>query len=235
MKTGVLLVELCIARRSHYDKFKQISQKDKCVNVDDFHKLPIELRRVIKDGGSAYHISSTGPSDFEKYTQQMNQRMTDRMVTERSDELDEYLEECKETPAPVIIPARQLELSGYDFDGNIEREHPHLWDKVSETFRCEPHDYVYCCIDIFQAINKYRFGWDRTVYYGPEGSHNKWFYIFAIDPDTLNMLNFQPVGFGYIDPYFKKSDCPVKVHSCFKVTYDGNDIGNATFKKVYPK
>jgi len=218
--------------RSLEDKWKQLLLMDKCVNVDDFRKLPTELRHMIKDGGYAYHISSTGPNDFAAYTQSINQRMIDQMVTKRTIELDEYLEECQDTSAPVIIPASQLESSGYDFSGHIEREHPHLWDKVSETFRCTLHDYVYCCTEIFQAINKYRFAWDRTNYYGPHGSHNKWFYIFAIDPDTLNMLNFQPVGLGYIDPYFKKSDCPVKVHSCFRVAYDGNDISNATFERV---
>jgi hypothetical protein len=217
------------------EKFKQISQKDKCVNVNDFRNLPIELKGIINDVGYAYHISSTGPSHFAAYTQQINQHMTDRMVTERTIELDEYLEECQDTSAAVIIPASQLESSGYDFSGHIEREHPHLWNKVSETFRCTLHDYVYCCVDLFEAINKYRFGLDRTMYYGPKGSHNKWFYIHAIDPDTFKMLNFQPVGLGYVDMHFKKSDCPVKVHSCFKVTYDGNDLSNASFKKVYPK
>ena len=216
------------------DKWKQLLLQDKCVNVDDFPNLPIELRCRIKDGGWLYHISSTGPSDFATYTQSMNQYMINRMVTDRTNELNEYLEECQDTSALVIIPASQLESSGYDFSGHIEREHPHLWDKESETFRCTLHDYVYCGVELFKAINKYRFAWDRTKYYGPGGSHNKWFYIYAIDPDTINMLNFQSVGLGYSDPYFKKY-CPVKVHSCFRVTYDGDDIGNATFERVYPK
>lgn len=194
--------------------------------------MPIELRRIIKDGGYAYHISSTGPGDMTGCTSDIKMRIIERMKTRRTDELNEYLSTCNDKSVSVIIPAKQLQESEYDFSGSKEREHPHLYNMKTKKFRCDPSDYVYVCNDVFKGINKHRFAKERARYYGPSGSHKTWFYIYIVDPDTYKKLNFQSVGFGYVDTYFRKTDCPVKIHSCFKVTYDGNDLSNATFKKV---
>jgi hypothetical protein len=228
------LIETIMHRseRSLNEKWKQLLEADKCVDVNDFPNMPIELRRIIKDGGYAYHISSTGPGDMTGCTSDIKMRIIERMKTRRTDELNEYLSTCNDKSVSVIIPAKQLQESEYDFSGSKEREHPHLYNTKTKKFRCDPSDYVYVCNDVFKGINKHRFAFERTKYYGPSGSHKTWFYIYIVDPDTYKKLNFQSVGFGYVDTYFRKTDCPVKIHSCFKVTYDGNDLSNATFKKV---
>lgn len=59
----------------------------------NFPNMPIELKHIIEDGGSAFHLSSTGPDHF----------MVEQMVTWLTNELTGYLNVCKNTPAPVVI------------------------------------------------------------------------------------------------------------------------------------
>jgi hypothetical protein len=166
-------------------------------------------------------------------TQEIKDRMTSKMDSMFAQDLTEYLETC-DTKSVVIISAKQLYESGYVFEGVGERHHPHLFDRKKKIFKHEPSDFVYFCNNIFKGINKHRFASERIQYYGPNGEYKTWFYIYVIDPETYNMLNFRSVGIGYYDTYFIKTNSPVKIISCFKVTYDGINIHNATFVKVYP-
>jgi hypothetical protein len=188
---------------------------------------------MIEKGGHAFHISSTGPGNMAACTQDIKGSMISKMDTVRTQDLTNYLNTCNDKSV-VIIPAKQLQESEYEFVGNKERHHIHLYNPKKRRFRHEPSNYVYFCNNLFKGINKHRFASERTKHYGPNGDYSTWFYIYVIDPETFNMLNFQSVGPGYYDKHFRKTDCPAKIISCFKVSYDGRNINSATFEKVYP-
>ena len=229
-RIGIELLRTISAVKRKHEKLVKMNE---CTCIDDFPNIHDELKCMIEKRGYAVHISSTGPEHMADCTQEIKDRMTSKMDSMFAQDLTEYLETC-DTKSVVIIPAKQLEDSGYVFEGDDERHHPHLYNILLSIFRHTPSDFVYFCNNVFKGINKHRFAHERTQYYGPNGNYKKWFYIYAIDPETYNMLNFTPVGIGYYDTYFIKTNSPVKIISCFKVTYDGINIHNATFVKVYP-
>jgi hypothetical protein len=229
-RIGIELLRTIEAVKRKHEKLVKMNE---CTCIDDFPNIHNELKCMIEKRDYAVHISSTGPEHMADCTQEIKDRMTSKMDPMFAQSLTDYLDTC-DTNSVVIIPAKQLEESGYVFEGDDERHHPHLYNILLSIFRHTPSDFVYFCNNIFKGINKHRFASERIQYYGLDGEYKTWFYIYVIDSETYNMLNFTPVGFGYFDTYFIKTNSPVKIISCFKVTYDGINIQNATFVKVYP-
>ena len=96
------------------------------------------------------------------------------------------------------------------------------------------HPYVYANDSFMKAINKQINSWERSKWYGRGAKYNEHLFLSFITGEANKELFFKPAGMSTkcTNEGFFKTIFPVKIHHCFKITFIGNDIKDATFERV---
>ena len=145
-----------------------------------------------------------------------------------------YLDSCID--ALVLISdymVRECALNG-DYDYNEPGcESPHVRNPTSGKFRDHCPQFVYACSKFIPGAWKHREAADRTQYYGNGGNYSDHVYVYIIPAETAKLVKFLGLGFNYStsDKFYGKTPFPVKVNSCYKMTFNGDGIENSTFTR----
>ena len=114
---------------------------------------------------------------------------------------------------------------------------PHLKHPTTGDFRTDIHNCVYLSKYLFFALHKYR----------SSGDHEKWYnfgrspwsgscYLYIVRNEETIRSGFGDVGVGIGESpgleSFGKSKFPVQYDGCYKVTWNGRGIRNASFNYI---
>ena len=96
------------------------------------------------------------------------------------------------------------------------------------------HPYVYANVSFMKAINKQIYSQERRKWYGRDAVYNEHLFLSIITEEQNKELLFKPAGMSTkcTNEGFFKTIFPVKIYHCFKMTFIGNDIKDATFERV---
>ncbi len=112
-------------------------------------------------------------------------------------------------------------------------ENPHIFDPEKEEFRDKIHKDVFVCTNFIYALWKYRNATDRFMYYGYDmGRFSKTCYVYVFTTEDLQRSAFiNVIARASLEQLekFAKSLLPVPPSGCYKVTWNGKGICNATF------
>ena len=114
---------------------------------------------------------------------------------------------------------------------------PHLKHPTTGDFRTDVHNCVYLSNFLFFALNKYRSSTDREKWYN--FGRSPWSgscYLYIVRNEETIRSGFGDVGVGIGESpgleSFGKSKFPVQYDGCYKVTWNGRGIRNASFNYI---
>ena len=98
------------------------------------------------------------------------------------------------------------------------------------------HPYVYANDSFMKAINKQINSSERSRWYGRGAEYDEHLFLSLITAQANKDLLFKPISFSsncaQSHEGFFKTIFPVEIRHCYKMTFSGNDIKDATFDKV---
>jgi hypothetical protein len=112
-------------------------------------------------------------------------------------------------------------------------ENPHIFNPEKEEFRDEIHEDVFVYTDFIYALWRYRNTSDRIMYYGYDMRRfSKTCYVYVLTAEVLwRSIFINVIACASLEQLenFAKSLLPVPPSGCYKVTWNGKGICNATF------
>ena len=112
-------------------------------------------------------------------------------------------------------------------------ENPHIRDPDTRVYRPFIHSDVYVSNNIPRALRKYRTADDREIHYGNDrGRFSLFCYGYIFEAIDIRRAKFIDVGIGRNQgnghECTGQSPLPVMPRGCYKITYNGMGIQNAT-------
>jgi hypothetical protein len=112
-------------------------------------------------------------------------------------------------------------------------ENPHIRDPDTRVYRPFIHSDVFVSNNIPRALRKYRTANDREIHYGNDrGRFSLFCYGYIFEAIDIRRAKFIDVGIGRNQgnghECTGQSPLPVMPRGCYKITYNGMGIQNAT-------
>jgi hypothetical protein len=174
----------------------------------------------------AIHVSPVAPTDLKKFNKFIEKRaglILNVEIHQHRDELD---------GKSCIIPN---DLVRDTLTGGVI---PDIFDADENKWRTKICKQLFASNDIAGAIHKYRTAHDRHMHHGNHGRTglSKYCYGYIIKVENLRLAGFGGVGIARCQTSnhenFGQSEFPVKPSGCYKITWNGHGICNATFSYV---
>ena len=225
-------------------KYKQLEGKNQCTSVQQFLHMPEDIHNLLSntltDGENEYkvliHVNYIGQDNMIEMSADMIGDFIDRFTAKYnrrpSTAAMQYMKsQVGEKPLLPDTVVRFL----IDYKKNKESNLPHIKNPKTNTFRETVNTHVYASDCLFQAINKHRYSPDRgDKWYGQGRDYSEHLYLNFITAQDNKKLLFSPCSLepGCPNDGFFKTLFPVRINRCYKVTFVGDDIKNATFDRI---
>jgi hypothetical protein len=201
---------------------------DKLSSADDYIKSFKERQEI---GASAFHITQVHPEQMcclnkELFIQLNPSLQIDENKNILLDDLDG--KQC-------ILADNYIRQQGiHDFEMTPI---PHIKHPTTGDFRIDIHDKTFLCNYLFFALIKYRTASDREKWYNfGKSAWSDNCYLYIVRNEETIRSGFADVGIGFGETKglecFGKSKYPVQYDGCYKVTWNGRGISNATFNYI---
>ncbi len=188
-----------------------------------------DLDRVLEKGHCGFHITQISPKKLARFSKEQFVNIKGNL--DLSDNQENLLNKLN---GKQCIMSDDIARKLHNFNPEMGGvEYPHIFNPEKEEFREKIHEDVFVCINFVYALWKYRSAKDRYMYYGYDmGRFSKTCYVYVFTAENLwrsAFINVIPRALLENLENFAKSLLPVSPSRCYKVTWNGKGICNATF------
>ena len=201
---------------------------DKLSSADDYIKSFKERQEI---GASAFHITQVHPEQMCC----LNKELFIQLNPSLQIDVNKHILLDNLDGKKCIIADNYIRHPGvFDFEMIAN---PHLKHPTTGNFRIDIHNKTYLCNYLFFALNKYRRAGDREKWYNfGRSAWSDSCYLYIVRNEETIRSGFADVAVGFGESKglecFGKSKYPVQYDGCYKVTWNGRGISNATFNYI---
>jgi hypothetical protein len=224
-------INFMISRYQNYEYNQEVPpdmRLDKLSSADDSIK---SFKERQENGASAFHITQVHPNQMSCLNKDLFIQLNPSLqIDENKNILLDDLDGKK-----CILADNYIRQQGiHDFE---TIPIPHLKHPTTGDFRIDIHDKTYLCNYLFFALNKYRTARDREKWYNfGKSAWSDSCYLYIVRNEETIRSGFADVAVGFGESKglecFGKSKYPVQYDGCYKVTWNGRGISNATFNYI---